>query len=125
MKKSMCITYFVEQSLYVNITNKCPNRCDFCIRNNADGAYGSDSLWLLREPTVDEITESILSHDLDTVPELVFCGYGEPTCRLDDMLATVERIRRKFPKIKIRLNTNGQSDLILPQNFTANLMLSQ
>ena len=61
MKKSMCITYEVENSLYVNITNKCSNRCVFCIRNNGDGAYGSDSLWLEREPTVSEILDSISS----------------------------------------------------------------
>ena len=79
MKKSMCITYIVEDKLYVNITNRCSNRCDFCIRNNGDGAYGSDSLWLEREPTTDEILASVFSHDLNTFPELVFCGYGVPT----------------------------------------------
>lgn len=112
MKKSMCITYYVGESLYVNMTNKCSNRCDFCIRNNGDGAYGSDSLWLEREPTVSEVTDSILSHDLASCPELVFCGYGEPTCRLEDMLATVRRVREKYPTLPIRLNTNGHSDLI-------------
>ena len=51
MKKSMTVTYEVDGGLYVNLTNRCPNRCDFCIRNNGDGAYGSDPLWLLHEPT--------------------------------------------------------------------------
>ena len=80
----MCITYIVEDKLYVNITNKCSNRCEFCIRNNGDGAYGSDSLWLEREPTREEILGSILSRDLTVFPEIVFCGYGEPSYRLDD-----------------------------------------
>ena len=51
----MTILYEVGQNLYVNVTNKCPCACTFCIRNNGDGAYGSDSLWLDREPSLEEI----------------------------------------------------------------------
>lgn len=112
MKKSMCITYIVEDKLYVNVTNKCSNRCDFCIRNNGDGAYGSDSLWLLREPDRDEILDSVFSHDLSLFPELVFCGYGEPTYRLDDAIYVAKQVKKAYPNIKIRINTNGHSDLI-------------
>lgn len=113
MKKSMCITYIVEDKLYVNITNKCSNRCEFCIRNNGDGAYGSDSLWLECEPTRDEILASIFSYDLTVFPEIVFCGYGEPTYRLDDAVFVAKEIKSRCPDMKIRINTNGQSDLIL------------
>ena len=113
MKKSMCITYIVEGKLYVNITNKCSNRCEFCIRNNGDGAYGSDSLWLEREPNRQEILESIFSHDLSRFPELVFCGYGEPTYRLDDAVFVAKEVKKTHPEIKVRINTNGHSDLIL------------
>ncbi len=113
MKKSMCITYIVENNLYVNITNKCSNRCEFCIRQNGDGAYGSDSLWLEREPTREEILESIFSHDLSLFSELVFCGYGEPTYRLDDAAFVAKAVKQKHPEMKVRINTNGQSDLIL------------
>lgn len=112
MKKSMCITYIVEGNLYVNITNKCSNRCDFCIRNNGDGAYGSDSLWLEREPTREEILESIFSRDPSIYSELVFCGYGEPTYRLDDAVYVAREVKERYPEIKIRINTNGHSDLI-------------
>ena len=79
----MCITYTVEGVTYVNVTNRSSSRCDFCIRNNGDGAYGSDSLWLEREPTFDEILESVFSLYLSYAKELVFCGYGEPSYRLD------------------------------------------
>lgn len=113
MKKSMCITYVVEDKVYVNITNKCSNRCEFCIRNNGDGAYGSDSLWLEREPTREEILEAVLANDLTAFPELVFCGYGEPTYRLDDAAFVARAVKEKHPNLKIRINTNGQSDLIL------------
>ncbi len=116
MKKSMTITYIVEDKLYVNITNRCSNRCEFCIRNNGDGAYGSDSLWLEREPTREEILDSIFSHDLLAFSELVFCGYGEPSYRLDDATFVAKKVKEKNPEIIIRINTNGQSDLILGRN---------
>ena len=116
MKKSMTITYIVEDKLYVNITNRCSNRCEFCIRNNGDGAYGSDSLWLEREPTREEILDSIFSHDLFAFPELVFCGYGEPSYRLDEAVYVARKVKEQHPGMKIRINTNGQSDLILGRN---------
>lgn len=112
MKKSMCITYEVENSLYVNITNKCSNRCVFCIRNNGDTAYGSDPLWLEREPNVQEIIGSILERDVEKYSEIVFCGYGEPSFRLKEARAVALAVKEKYPDIKIRINTNGQSDLI-------------
>lgn len=112
MKKSMCITYIVEDKLYVNVTNRCSNRCEFCIRNNGEGAYGSDSLWLEREPTREEILDSIFHHDITAFPELVFCGYGEPTYRLDDIVFVAKKVKDRYPSMKIRINTNGHSDLI-------------
>ncbi len=112
MKKGMTITYEVEDGLYINITNRCSNRCEFCIRNNGDGAYGSDSLWLMREPTLSEISESVFARDLSKYKEVVFCGYGEPTYRLADAVTVAKEIKASYPELPIRINTNGQSDLI-------------
>ena len=110
--KAMTITYEVDTGLYINVTNRCTNRCEFCIRNNGDGAYGSDSLWLEREPTVDEVLTDVFSRDLTKYSELVFCGYGEPTMRLNDIREIALIIKRRYPCVKIRVNTNGHSDLI-------------
>lgn len=107
----MTITYVFEGSLYVNITNRCPNNCDFCLRQNTDKVGDSGSLWLEKEPTKEEIWAEISLRDLSAFPEIVFCGYGEPTCRLDDMLWVCSKIR-KVSDIPIRVNTNGLSDLI-------------
>jgi TatD family-associated radical SAM protein len=109
----MTITYEVDTGLYINVTNRCTNRCEFCIRNNGDGAYGSNSLWLEREPTVDEVLSDVFSRDLTKYSELVFCGYGEPTVRLNDIREIALDIKKRYPSIKIRVNTNGHSDLIL------------
>ena len=113
IEKSMTITYEVESGLYINMTNRCSNACTFCIRNNGSGAYGSDPLWLEREPTVDEVLSSVFARDLTKYREIVFCGYGEPTYRLHDARVIALKIKEKYPSMPIRINTNGHSDLIL------------
>ena len=110
----MTVTYRVGNGLYVNLTNKCPCACTFCIRQNGDGVYGSDSLWLEREPTADEVCEAV-EKNLGNCTELVFCGYGEPTERLDVLLEVAGRFRKAHPAIPVRVNTNGLSDLIAGQ----------
>ena len=114
--KSMTVTYEVGDGLYINLTNGCTNRCDFCIRNNGDGAYGSDSLWLEREPTETEVLESVFSHDLSSYKEIVFCGYGEPSLRLGVARNVALAIKEKYPAMHVRINTNGQSDLIFKRD---------
>lgn len=105
----MTITYEVGSGLYVNITNRCTNSCEFCVRSVADGTYGE--LWLEREPTNEEILADIFKRDLGRYSEIVFCGYGEPTERLYDVLEISKKIKEKH-KIKIRINTNGHASLI-------------
>ena len=107
----MTITYPVYNSIYVNMTNRCPCACTFCLRKQSDHVYGSDSLWLEREPTVEEVCESIDKWDLSKYSEVVFCGYGEPTMRLDDLLKVAAYIKSKS-NISVRINTNGLGDLI-------------
>ncbi len=111
----MTITYPVKRGIYVNMTNRCPCACTFCLRQNRDSVYGSDPLWLDREPTVDEVCQSLNTWDLTQYEEIVFCGYGEPTERLDDLLAVARYIKSKS-NIRIRINTNGLADLIHGKN---------
>ena len=108
----MTLVYPVGGGLYVNLTNRCPCACTFCIRQNGSGAYGSDSLWLEREPTVAEVNAALDAAGLGRCEEVVFCGYGEPTERLDDLLAVARHIRETAPGKPIRINTNGLGDLI-------------
>ena len=105
------ITYHVKNGIYVNLTNRCPCACTFCMRQNGDSVYGSDSLWLDHEPDLKEICDSLDSWNMADYSEIVFCGYGEPTERLDVLLETARYIKSKY-NIPIRINTNGLSDLI-------------
>ena len=109
----MTITYEASgrDGLYINLTNRCPCNCTFCLRNHADGVYGSDSLWLDHDPSFEEICESIDQRDLKQYREVVFCGYGEPMERLDVLLKVAAYIKSRQP-VKIRINTNGLADLI-------------
>ena len=111
MKKAMTISYEVGEGLYLNLTNKCPCACTFCLRQNGDGAYGSDPLWLEHEPTFEEIVADLEKRDLDSYKQIIFCGYGEPTCAFD-MFKKVAAWLRGQTKTPIRMNTNGLSDLI-------------
>ena len=85
------VFYEYGGGLYANLTNKCPCRCEFCIRDMVGALGDADSLWLRREPTLDEIKELLREWDLNQFYELVFCGYGEPTERLSDLLGSSER----------------------------------
>ena len=108
----MTITYQVKNAVYVNLTNRCPCNCTFCLRHNGPGVFGSGPLWLEREPTLEETIESLGQWDYERFREVVFCGYGEPTERLDVLLAAAARLKEQDPTLRIRVNTNGLSDLI-------------
>ena len=106
------ITYEYFGGLYINITNRCDCRCVFCIRDQEDSSLGG--LWLQEEPTKEAVLQEILDQDLSQYNEIVFCGYGEPTCRAEDMLWICDQLhaagREDLPPI--RLNTNGHGSLI-------------
>ncbi|MFQ6002965.1 MAG: TatD family hydrolase [Candidatus Zixiibacteriota bacterium] len=110
------IAYPIRNSLYLNITNRCSNSCSFCVRNYTDYVKGHN-LRLDHEPSYQEIIGS-LSH-LEKYEEVVFCGYGEPTIRLD-LLKEVARFL-KSKNAKVRLNTNGQGNLIHKRNIVPEL----
>lgn len=112
------IFYKFEGKMYINITNGCPCRCVFCIRNNADTISDNDSLWLEHEPDFDEIVAAFNAFDKTGITEAVFCGYGEPMVRADMVVRTAEYIK-KNSKLNIRLNSNGLVKLIHP-NFDLN-----
>lgn len=105
------IIYTYAGSAYMNITNKCPCACVFCIRSNGDGLGSAESLWLKKDPTIDEIKDEIDKFDFSPYSEVVFCGYGEPTQALDNLIEAAKYLKEKH-SLRIRLNSNGLSDLI-------------
>lgn len=100
--------YTIGNKLYINLTNRCSNNCDFCIRNGRQG-MNDTTLWIDDEPTAEDVIEQ-LPQSLDGYEEVVFCGFGEPTYNLD----TLDEVASYLHCIdaKTRINTNGQANLI-------------
>lgn len=107
----MTIFYKFGGKMYVNITNGCPCDCVFCIRKNGDSIEDNDSLWLEREPSFEEICAAFDRFDKAGMTEAVFCGYGEPTVRVDMLIKTAKYIKEKSD-MKVRVNTNGLVRLV-------------
>lgn len=107
----MELLYKVHNNLYVNLTNKCPCACTFCLRQTMDRIGESDSLWLEHEPTADEIIAAFAGFNMDDYREVVFCGFGEPTEALDVLLEVAKYVKAVWNK-PTRINTNGLGNLI-------------
>lgn len=116
MENNMEILYKVHNNLYVNMTNKCPYVCTFCLRQTMDRIGESKRLWLDREPTVDEVKKEFDKFDMSKFGEVVFCGFGEPTERFDDIREVAAFVKEHFNK-PIRINTNGAGNLINGRNI--------
>ena len=118
---AMTITYELNDALYVNFTNRCSNDCIFCLRNNHDNVNGEDNLWLDHEPSIDEIKEDFKKRDMSKYSSVVFCGYGEPLMQFDICMETAKWLKETYPAINIRVNTNGQANLIHGRDVTPEL----
>ncbi|MGN1031342.1 MAG: TIGR04100 family radical SAM protein [Butyricicoccaceae bacterium] len=116
----MTIFYEVHGGLYVNLTNRCPCACTFCLRQTRDHMEDSGPLWLEHEPTMEEINAALAEIDLSNYQEVVFCGFGEPTERLDTLLEVSKKIKSMAP-VKIRINTNGLGDLLHGESIAPRL----
>ena len=112
--------YVLDGNLYINLTNKCSNGCDFCVRNERTSYYGH-YLWLKHgEPTVDKVIAGVKQlGDLTQFKEAVFCGFGEPTYKVAEMVELCDYFHEKG--LKTRLNTNGQGNLINKRDIVPEL----
>jgi len=114
------ILYTYNNQVYVNITNKCDCSCQFCIRSHKDGVGEAETLWFQKDPTIEEIKQAMDEFDFTGYDELVYCGYGEPTCALENLIASAAYFKEHHD-IKIRLNTNGLANLYHKRNIVPEL----
>ncbi len=110
--------YIYDNKLYLNITNRCSNRCSFCIRNGRQGLQ-ENNLWLDKEPDFNDTVKALEKYDLNIYKEVTFCGFGEPVYNLDTLLKTAAYLKQKGCTVK--LNTNGQGNLIHGRNIAPEL----
>ncbi len=110
-------TYRIGENLYINLTNRCTNRCTFCVRNGKE-TYEGHALWLKgREPSAEQVIGEI--GDPKQYAEIVFCGFGEPTFRLREMITVSKHVKERGGKT--RLNTNGQGSAINGRDIVPDL----
>ncbi len=106
------------KNIYVNMTNRCPCSCVFCLRQTKEMSE-DNTLWLREgEPEVADVLEQFSHYDLGGIRELVFCGFGEPTERLDDICEVIDELKKTYPALKVRLNTVGLANLIWGRDVT-------
>ncbi len=94
MNKGKVYLYKYGKNLYVNMTNRCNCDCTFCLRHTREEMEDSGPLWLEKEPTTEEVIAAFADWREEDFDEIVFCGFGEPTVRLYDLLAVADFIRK-------------------------------
>ena len=104
------ILYTYQNQVYANITNKCDCSCTFCIRSHKDAIGQAENLWHKTDPSLEEIKKAMDEFDFTEYDELVYCGYGEPTCALQTLIESAAYAKEKYG-VKVRLNTNGLANL--------------
>ena len=98
------------KKIYINLTNQCNNDCVFCLRDKKN-LTAENNLWLDIEPTADEIISELEKINLQGVEEIIFCGFGEPTMKLAELIEILRHIKKFHSHISTRLNTNGLGNL--------------
>jgi TatD DNase family protein len=115
-EESSTVAYKIRNSLYLNITNRCSNRCTFCPKFDELTVKGHE-LKLSHEPDLAEVMAAVdAARDFD---EVVFCGYGEPLIRLDLVRQVAEQL--KVRGLQVRINTDGQANLVHGRNILPEL----
>jgi len=114
------VAYALKGSIYINVTRACTNNCVFCLRRRRDNFFYGYNLNLVADPTVPEMIEAATAlAKAGRYKEIVFCGYGEPTCRVADVLKAAEALRKLA--LPLRLDTNGHGNMINGRDVVSEL----
>lgn len=121
MAEEQNLVYLLGGKIYINLTNKCTNECVFCIRTLKDDVCGAN-LWLQNDSvTAEEVIKQLVALKQNE-DEIVFCGYGEPTLKLDILKEVAKYIKDNYKDVKIRVNTNGHANFIYKRNIIPELV---
>lgn len=117
------LLYFLDNKPYINMTNACTNSCVFCLREQKDDVQGAN-MWLEKDNiTAQDVIEQIKDkkETISKSEEIVFCGYGEPLIKINEVVEVSKYLKENFPNIKIRINTNGHANAIHKRNVVTEL----
>ncbi len=113
---AMNVVYEYQNNLYVNLTNRCTNKCKFCIRFTPSGVDNID-LWLEHEPSTEEVIRALEEKNYKEYDEVIFCGYGEPMLQYEVLVEAAKYIKENSD-LKIRINTNGHANRAAGKDIT-------
>jgi len=115
------LVYLLDGKIYINLTNKCTNECMFCIRTLKDDVQGKN-LWLKSEDITSGDVIRQLKSLLKNEKEVIFCGYGEPTLKLEILKEVAKFVKDNYQEVKVRLNTNGHANFVYKKDITKELV---
>lgn len=110
------IAYKIRNSLYLNITNRCTNRCIFCAKFDDFNVKGHH-LKLDHEPSFEQIIATI--GDSSQYEEIVFCGFGEPLLRLEMVKQVATWLKER--QTHVRINSDGLANMVHGRNILPEL----
>ncbi len=115
------LVYLLDGKIYINLTNSCTNNCVFCIRNIKDDVVGADLFLNTENVKAEDVINQIEKMKDKLSSEIVFCGYGEPMLKLDILKEVAKYIKKNYPEIILRVNTNGHANLVYKRNVLPEL----
>ncbi len=121
LSEKLNLVYFLYGKAYINITNACTNSCAFCLRNDKDDVKGAYMWHNNMKVTAEDVIAQIEEKRSDIKGEIVFCGYGEPLVKYNEVIEVSKYIRKNLPDLKIRINTNGHGNYIAKRNIVPEL----
>lgn len=117
------LLYFLDNKPYINMTNACSNACVFCVRDQKEDVQGAN-LWMKKDNNkLDDYINQIEANKekIASSSEIVFCGYGEPLIKIDEVIGILKYLKENFPNLKTRINTNGHANAIHKRNVAIEL----
>lgn len=115
------LVYLLDGKVYINLTNSCTNNCVFCIRNIKDDVVGANLFLSSENVKAEDVIAQLEKIYEKLSSEIIFCGYGEPMLKLDIIKEVAKYIKEKYPNTIIRINTNGQANLVYKRNVLPEL----
>ena len=116
------LVYLLDSKIYINLTNLCTNDCIFCIRGIKDDVVGSN-MWLESENiTPDDVIAQLFEVKHFIPSGVTFCGYGEPTIKIEVLKEVAKYIKENYPQTNVRVNTNGHGNAIHKRNILEELV---
>jgi len=106
------LVYILDGKIYINLTNMCTNDCLFCIRQQKDDVVGTN-MWLKTEKiSAEDVIKQLTPHVDKFCKGVTFCGYGEPTMKIEVLKEVSKYIKTNYPNTYIKVNTNGHGNII-------------